>query len=513
MNQTVTQILEYVYGIWRFRWKALLVAWIIAPIGWGIVAALPDTYESTAQIYVDTDTILKPLLRGISIEALDTSEQFGLMSRELLNRRNLERIAKEVGFDENANTLSEKEAVISKLIHSINIEATRTHRPTRPEPPNLYILTAHDKDPQIAYEIVKTLIDIFVEGSLGSSREETDVAQRFLENEIKEYEQKLTAAENRLREFKRKHIKSLPEQGTSYYQRLQLAQSNLESIELELREQQYRKRELLRQLRGTNPSTQIVTQNGTFALSPVDQRIMTLQSRLDELLLKYTEEHPDVVEAKNTLAEIKREKQSESKEGVSANNPVYQQIRLALGEVEANIAATVVRRNEYRKRVQELERLVETLPQIEAELKALNRNYEINKTNYDALVARRESVSIAENVEQTGEQVKIKVIEPPRIPIKPAAPNRLVLSTIVFLLSAGAGVGVAFLFSQLKPVIYSRDELLKMISLPVIGLISFNPTREVIHKKNMSIIGYSVMSGMLFLSYCAVIIFHIKNLA
>ncbi len=512
MQDTIEQLLNYLYGVWRYRWLVMIVAWVIALVGWVVVSKIPDQYESTAQVYVNTDTILRPLLKGLSIDSLDPNERFSLMAKELLSRPNLEYIARKVDLDIQAITGAQKEKLIQRLRKTIHIVASQSNE--RRRQPNLYKISAQDEDPKTAYRIVQALLDTFVEGSLSGKRAENVAAQKFLDNEIKKYDLKLVAAETRLREFRRKNIKLLPEQGNSYYQRLQAAQANLESVELELNEQKHRRDELLRQLKNTSQMQQVVTENGATVLSPIDQRIVAMQKKLDDLLLTYTDQHPDVSEVRSILKELKATKQKElnvAKNDTTANtqNPLYQQVHLALGEVEANMAAIEVRQKEYKKRVRNLQKQIETLPQVEAELQALNRNYNINRKNYDSLVSRREAAKMGASAEQTGQQVRIKIIEPPNIPAIPSSPNRLLLSTVVLLAAFGAGAGVAFLWSQFKQVFYSQSSLREVLGLPVFGTVSFFAQPQAIIKDRLSLAGYMVTGAALVLAYFGVLYFYI----
>ncbi len=518
MHNTIDKILQQIYGVWRYRWLILIVAWIIAPLGWYLVAQIPDVYEANAQVYVDTNTILKPLLRGLSVDSMDVSEQFGLVTKELLSRPNIERVVRKVDLDIQTTNQLEFDAVVDKLQRNINVRAMRTHRTPRPKPPNLFVISAQHENPKIAFGIVQAMLDIFIEDSLSGSRAENVVAQKFLESEIKAYEAKLLAAEERLREYRRKNIKMLPEQGSSYYQRLQIAQSSLEEVDLELREERFRRDALINQLENTSTSQTAISQDGSLILSPTDRRLVALQTRLDELLLKYTDEHPDVSQVRESIAGLEKLKLAEAsatplaENKAISENPVYQQIQLALGEVKANIAAIEVRRTEFKRRVKYLQQQVETLPQIEAELVSLNRDYTVNKNNYDALLTRRESAKMAEAVEQTGEQVKLKVIEPPRIPHRPSAPNRLVLITVVFLFALALGAALAFIMSKIKSVIYSQRNLRELTGLPVIGAVTYTPLKGVRRRRRLMLAGYSVVSGMLFVAYFGVVYLQMANI-
>ncbi len=506
MQEALDKFLTILHGIWRFRWYAILVAWVLAPIGWVVVSKMPNQYESSAQIYVDADSVLRPMLRGIALDSIDISERLGMMSKAILSRPNLEKVIREVDLDVNITSRVEREALFSNLEKSISIKATRTHRTPRPQPPNLYFISAQNKNPELAYKIVQSLLDIFVESSLGDTREDSNVAQKFLDQQIKEYEAKLIAAEERLRQFKRGNIETLPEQGRNFYQRLQQSQTQLDEIRLQISEEENRRRELVRQIDGINPTQSVVGTDGRAIISPLQQRINTLQERLDELLLRYTDEHPDVLEAKSALESLRRE-QTENTDENSAeqSNPMYQQLKVTLGGVEANIAALKVRHDEYQKRVNTLQQQIEVLPKVEAELKALNRDYEINKQNYDELIKRRQAAQIADQAEQTGEKVKLKVIEPPRVPVNPFSPNRFLFSTAVFFLAVGAGVGLAFLLSQIKPAYYSQRMLKEQLGLPVLGSVSMLSLPSVVSRRKLQLLAFFTVGGLLFVSYIVVL--------
>jgi len=518
MQDNLDRLLTHVHGVWRYRWYILLTAWIAALAGWGAVAMIPDRYESAAHVYVDSESVLKPVLKGIALESIGLEERLGLMSKELLSRPVLEKVFRSVDLDLKARNNVEREKMLVKLQESIEISATRTHRTNRAEPPNLYIITAREETPELAYQIVQALLTIFVEDTLGGSRQDKGVAQRFIEQQITEYEARLVAAENRLREFKRQNVGLLPEQGTTYYQRLQTARTSLDEIELQLREQQYRRDEMVRQLEGVNPEQRATTPTGTPILSPLEERITEMERRLDDLRLKYTDSHPEVVAARDMVDALKRqldESRSQPTTGgaaLSTQNPMYQQLRLALGEAEANLAAIRVRRQEYERRVKDLQQQIETLPKVEAELVALNRDYDINKQNYDALIARREAASMSDQAEKTGEQAKFRIIDPPRVPIAPSAPNRPLFSSAVLLAALGAGIALAFFLSQIRPAFYSGRSLAQAMALPLFGNISMLSLPGTQRMRYMTYLLWLGSLGLLLIVYAGVLYLNIKGI-
>jgi len=115
---------------------------------------------------------------------------------------------------------------------------------------------------------------------------------------------------------------------------------------------------------------------------------------------------------------------------------------------------------------------VDAIPEVEAELSRLNRDYEVNKKQYDEMLQRLESARISEQADQSTEDVKFRVIEPPVEPITASGPQRAALSTAVLLLSLAAGIALAFILQQLRPVFSTRDSVQQVTGMPVIGAVT-----------------------------------------
>lgn len=501
MQELLDQLLGYVRGAWRFRWYMHLVAWPLCIGGWVLVYQLPDQYMASARVYVDTQSVLRPLLKGLAVQG-NVGQEVQLMTRTLLSRPNLEKIARMTDMDLMATTPEEMEELLDRLKGTITLSGRGRE--------NLYSITYIDKDSAQAKQVVQSLLTLFVETSLGDSRKDSSSAQTFLDEQIKEYESRLFAAEERLKEFKRKNIGLMPTDGGEYFSRLQASMARLSTAELELSEASNRRDELRRQLRGEEPTFGMVTPPKALVMNTaLDSRIQSLQIRLDDLLLKFTNKHPDVAELQRTISQLEEQKAKEvaqmqqSMMPRSSNNldtnPVYQQLRISLGETEATVAGLGVRVKQYRSEVQKLRLAVDTIPKIEADFKRLNRDYAVNKKNYNSLVERRESAKLSEEASKAGDNVKFRVVDPPFVPSDPVAPNRPLLTSVVLLGGWLAGIAFAFFMSQLKPAYDSARVVTRELGLPVLGSVSRVWTGKARVKRRMEVLAFGV-GGLALLS-------------
>ena len=511
MHEIIEQIVNFLRSVWRFHWHAIVIVWVVAIVGWIAVSRLPDVYESKARVYVDTDSVLRPLLRGLTIQP-DINQRLQLMTRTLLSRPNLEKIVRMTDLDLGVNSDQEMEILLDRLSKEIKIRSARRQ--------NLYTISYRHHDAETAAKVVRAILTIFVENTLGESREDTDSAQRFLMEQIKEHEQRLTEMENRIKEFKKQNMALLMARGgRNYFDRLQDAEAALAQARLELDEVVNRRDELRRQLQGEEPvfglGNQTILQNPTVQL-PIDTRINALQAQLDELLLRYTDRHPEVISLKKTITRLQKERAQmlssmpQPSGQVTApgleQNPVYQQMRVALGEAEAKAAALTARVKEYEKRVAELKRRVDKALEVETKLLSMNRNYDITKKNYEALVARLESAKLSEKAEKTGEDIKFRVIDPPRVPASPSGPNRVLLSSLVLGGAVAIGIVLAFLLAQIRPVVYDRKSLQHLTGLPVFGTVSLLQTKAVRRRRRWDIGGFVTTCSLLIVAYIGVLV-------
>jgi len=469
MHEVLAKLMSYLRAMWLRRWYAVIAAWLIAAVGWTWVYVTPNRYEATARVYIDTQSILKPLMSGLTV-APNMDQIVTMMTRTLISRPNMEKVARMTDLDVRAKTPKEMEALLDGLASDIKLEAGRGD--------NLYVIKYQHRDPEVAKRVVQSLLTILVETSLGTKRKDTDTAKRFIEDQLKGYEEKLIAAENALKEFKQKHVGLMPGQGGDYFAKLASAQQALSEAQLALREAESRRDQLKRQLADEEPETKGGAE--AVAANPeIDARIQDQQKRLDQLRLVYTERHPDVVATKRLIDQLEQQKKEEAKvkkptaaSAGASPNPFYQQLGIALAEAEANVASLRARVGELAGRLGQLKQAVNMVPQVEADLTQLTRDYEVNKANYDQLLKRRESAEISEQMESKTEVIDFRVVDPPRVPSKPTFPNRPLLISLVLFGAIAAGLALAFVVSQVIPVVPDRVALRDLADYPILGSVS-----------------------------------------
>jgi polysaccharide chain length determinant protein (PEP-CTERM system associated) len=466
--------------VWRRRWLALGFAWTVCMIGWLGVALMPDRYQSEARFYVDTQSLLNPLLKGISVNTDDRSkdQEVMIMQRTLTSRPNLTRIAQMTDMDKSVHSEADMQTLIAGLERRITIQSQGT---------NLFAVQYSDNSPTLAKNVVQALLTIFVESSTGNKREDIQTARAFIETQISDYEGQLKAAEQRLADFKVKNVGFFSSTSQTFAMRLEQAREHMDALRLELGDAAAQ-RDQARTQRDQTPQylavDSVSSYGGGERSSPMQQRIHTLQSKLDELKLQYTPKHPEVMRTQEALNALLVEQRrvnggpgkmtdDELASGkAQVPNDLYSQLSLRLAEAETRVASARRKLDDAQNTFSELEKKASEAPRIEAEFTNLNRDYEVLKASYEGLLQRRESARIAAAADSTTEPVQFRLIAAPDVPARPAGPMRALFNSAVFLLGIGAGIGFVILVGRIEDRVSMPEDLYELGDYPVLGCVS-----------------------------------------
>ncbi len=508
MDQLMEQVLDYLRGMWRRRFIGLAVAWLIAVAGVIVVVTIPNQYEASTRLFVDTQSVLKPLMAGLTVQP-NLEQQIGILSRTLLSRPNLEKLVRMADLDVDVKTPAERDALIDRLARSIQLRGASGLPVNAPAAiamsshDNMYWLAYRDTDPARAKRTVEALVSIFVESGLGKKRRDTEKAQQFIDTQIQDYEQRLAAAERRLKDFKLRNMRAMGV-GSDTISSMVLLNDQIAAARTEYRAAVEARDSLRKQLDGEEPVLLPDPRDiaGPAArsgpASELDGRIDALKRNIEELSRHFTDKHPDVISARRALVELEAQRNAEqeqrSKEMATAapdaprqnvnSNPVYQQLKVTLADAESDMAAKRGRLQDLEARYNVINATARLRPELEEELSQLNRDYQIQKSNYDGLVARREAAKLTSNLDESG-VADFRIIDPPRVSPTPVAPNRLVLLALVVLVSLGSGLATSFAVSQALPTFSSTRALRDVTGRPVLGAVAVQavPKQSVLRRQ------------------------------
>jgi polysaccharide chain length determinant protein (PEP-CTERM system associated) len=469
------QARSHLSGAWHYRWTGIAVAWVVCALGWGIFAIVPNQFEAIAKIYLDTDTMMEPLLRGLTVST-NPDQQVSIMLNTLLTRPNLEQVVR---------LTSPPGANLSSGDMARAVETLQSHTSLRPlGSKNLYELAFSDKDPNRALSVSQTLISIFVDSNIGSKRKDFQGAQSFLDDKVAEYETLVREAEQRRAAFKQANLDVLSSASTP-----EAARAEVEKTRQDVGAAQARLSSLQAQLRAI-PKVIYVDGPGPIILSSgtsnsamgsggsAIQRLADAKQALIELQSRYTDDHPDVKAAKRQVLRLQREVADTPPVGAqgsgnqSISNPIYVQMQGKASDAMTEVAFQVHRYNDALAHLETAKSMTARAIEVSTKFADLDRDYDLVHKTYQELISRREAARISRAVNDQQSTINVRVIEPPKKAPFPSAPNRPMINSVILLAGLACGLASAMALSLNAGRFFVKDQLMAEFDYPIIGVVS-----------------------------------------
>jgi len=472
MDQMLRMILDEIRGAWRFRWPAMVLAWLVAIGGTAYVLWLPDLYEASAQVFLDTSD---PLQEGRRDSDADAQLQIAYVRQTLLSTPNVESVARATDLDLRADTPDEFQRLVADLQRDIVVRsgAETGRRSSGRFQANLYTISYRDPSRSSAESVVQTLLNTFQEKSLDSDLQDDLQALRFLDSQVDTYRRRLEESEAQLADFRRRHGGMLPGETGGFFGRLATLQEQLRQAQADLRIAIDKRNTLAAQVRSSGDGG---GSDGS-SLVELESRVMEAERELDRLRLRYTEVHPSVISAEETLRRLEERLENRREElgpllEAGGDGAVVANVRIALSQAEVEVAELRGRERDLQQRIAQLQERLDVAPQLEAELAGLTRDYQVLRGQYESLLQRREQMNFEIDRKRQGRQLEFRIIEPPFAQNQPVAPERGRLLLLVLAAALGAGAGLSYLLHQLKPVFISSNAVYQDLQIPVLGAVS-----------------------------------------
>ena len=484
----------------RRRWWVLTTSAVVAIASALAISLFHDRYQATARVYVDTQTVLKPLMQNLTFQP-DIEQEVSMLARTLISRPNVERLVAIPQLGLGSGDATAHERIVTKLMGDIQIVPVGSG--------NLYDISYRGPSPEQAQRLVEATVNLFVDSGAGAKKRDSQEAGRFIDEQIKAYEAKLTESENRLKDFKVRHFGLTGVSNQDYFSRVSALTEEVSKLRVDLAGAEQSRDSYRRELASEDPQLPpgFSANLPAGADTGIDGRIAEQRKTLDDLLRRYTDEHPDVVNARRVLAQLQAEAQRMKEEdqalvrsghpAKAATSPIYQQLRLSLAESEARAASLRSQLGAKQALLDQVRDAAGRQPEAEAELVQLNRDYDVIRKNYDLMVARRESAALGVKLDESSQLAEFRVVEPPRVSPAPAFPSQLQLALIATVMSLVAGIAAALAVDLTWPTFDQRETLREFSGRPVLGSISMLLSDGALARRRASTMRFALAFALL----------------
>jgi polysaccharide chain length determinant protein (PEP-CTERM system associated) len=465
----------------RRKWLIILPVLVIGALGAAVVAYLPNVYRSETLILVVPQRVPESYVRSTVTARIE--DRLQSISQQILSRTRLEQIITDFNLyqKERANKELMEDIVEKMRTRDIGIDIIKG---------DAFRVSYQAGDPRLAMRVTERLGSLFIDESLRDREVLAEGTSQFLATQLDESRRQLVLVENKLQEYQRAHNGELPAQMDSNLQ----GQHNTEMALQNLGESLNRDRE--RRLLLERQVTDIVEapEPAKTAAADADKQPEMAQTLQDELRiaqqallaleLKLKPEHPDVKKQKRAVDELEKRVAAAKLDTTLAARPTGPAVamdpakrrklldaRAELENLDRQIEAKLAEESRLRGMVGMYQARIEATPVREAELASLTRDYETLQANYRSLLQKKEESEISANLEkrQIGEQFKI--LDPARMPEKPASPDRPRLYVIAALVAIAAGLGLAALAEFFDKTLRTEADVRAALNLMVLATV------------------------------------------
>lgn len=530
LHEVYQQIKSVAYGIWRKRWYMMATTWLICLVGWGLVSTMPYRYESSAQIYVDTDTILPSIMRASGVD-VDVSRKIEVVRKTLVTRPNLEKIIRRSEYLER---LASTDADLNRLVGEMQSDIRVVSLDGGMYRIQYEIADGRLSDRQraeVARNVVNNLLSFFLEGGPDGDAQSNKEAEEFLEKRIADYAERLSAAETAHAKFKQDNIEYIGGQG-SFLNRLDRSKEEVRKTRNEVAELNVTLSTLQEQIKNVPATIREARSSrggGGGDDDPLEERIADLQKKLDQLrTLGFKDRHPDVAGLTRQIEALQKEQKDKqdaiaaeiaasAEAGKSSNyttetpNRLYEQLMLSIIQTTTQVKSLEQREIEQQKIVNEMEEKAKRVPEIEAQENELQRDFQQLRRQYNNLLKQQQDLELRLDVEGADQTVSLRIVEQPNLPTRPSGPPRLLYMSGLLVFALMSGVGFALILSVLRPVVLTVEQLRAQFDLNVLGNVSRSLSEEETRQRSIELLMFAGATAFLFVVFAGFVVFDMMS--
>jgi polysaccharide chain length determinant protein (PEP-CTERM system associated) len=471
---------------WRRKWLIVLPAILVAAISVVVIKRLPNLYRSETLILVVPQRVPESYVKSTVTARIE--DRLQSISQQILSRTRLEQVITDFNLyaTERANRELMEDIIERMRTRDIGINIIKG---------DSFRVSYTASDPRTAQRVTERLGSLFIDESLRDREVLAEGTNEFLSTQLDEAQRKLVANENKLLEYQRLHDGELPSQTSANMQGLHDAEMALQSVGESLNRDRERRISLERSVADILDAPDekaAVTPDGKPRPVSVDldQELATAKQALLALELKLRPEHPDVKKQRRVVEELEKRLDAEngavklaetlsSKPTAPSATMDYNKrkkltdARTDLDNVDRQIQGKMAEETRLQGQIAMYNARIQAAPLREAELTSLTRDYETLQQTYRTLLQKKEESQISANLEkrQIGEQFKI--VDPARMPERPASPDRPRLYLMSMLAAIALGFAAAVAAEFFDRSLRSEADVRAALNLMVVATIPY----------------------------------------
>lgn len=448
MNESLQELLKYLKLIYRRRYVFIGVSMLVMTIMIGWSYSQPKQYRAACTFFVQSN-VINSLVEGLAVTP-KMDEKIRVLKYALSSRGLLERVLQQMNHKIFSKGQQKIESYINGLVKRIEIEVRRNE---------LFVVAIVDSDPVFARDFVNLLVASYIEESLNENREETYGAKLFLDEQIAYFRGNLEASENAIIDFRKKQNVYVTVNEENVIKDLRDYQREVEKNDISLSTLIAQKAQYKEQLKKVPAAIPL------FNEQDQDARVLTLEKKVRQLLLTFTENYPEVIRLKAEIRSLKKARRGGQTETAAASsemsvvNPVYQDIQQKIFDLEAQISSLKSQNQHLTQILNDREKILRDIPESQKNLSVLIQERDSNRRVYEELLMRQSQSDVSKQMEIGDKTTNFRIVDAAFLPKVPTSPNILLLVLMSIAGGLGVGSGSVVLFEKYRDTLVDIEQL------------------------------------------------------
>lgn len=488
MNIQHPELQKYLKALNKGRhFFIILFLGIMSVVVWGSYF-LPKRYEAKSTIFIESN-VIGELVKGIAITP-SMDDRIRVLRYAMLSRNLVSKTLTDLNVDAKDEKIFEQKIMAYQQHTQISVKGN-----------DLFTVSLRDPDPKFAMDYVNTLVRRYVEENISAKREEAFGADRFVAEQVAQFKEKLDQADEKIIKYRQDKGIYMAFDETSTIKEIKELKNEIDNINVMKNQLMATKRITEMQLKNEQPMTVAFARHAGN-----DATITAIENKISQLLVKYTENYPEVIRLKAEIEALKKQAETKpqgtppedkTEPEMSTMNPIYQQLKQTLFQTEAEIDALDAKKIQLSALIARKEAELRSIPEGKKILADLEKERDSYRKIYEQLLARVGQAKVSKDMEIEDKATTFRIVDPAVLPRKPVSPNRVKLILFGIFLGLIGGVGGIVVRENFSPSVNSL-KMIKNLGVDVLAVIPriFNQEEQQAEKKKNRLV-YSIAGSYL----------------
>jgi polysaccharide chain length determinant protein (PEP-CTERM system associated) len=455
-------------AIFRRHRRTLIVLAILGPaLGYVLSLVLPKEYTSQTVVLVEQPAVPASYVTDISTG--DLKQRLTTLQEQILSRSRLEGMITKLNlFPKERADQASMESLVDRLRKKIAVTPVKPMAESNSTQLPGFVIKVSDRDPVLAQKLCSEVASVFMDENQRVRHEQAKGTTVFLTKQLEDAKAKLDDQDSKLAAFKGRYSGTLPDEQQANLNVLSGLNTQLDAATQALNRAQQDKSFTESML-----AQQVASQS---ADNPSAQKqLADMQSELASMLAKYTEDHPDVIRLRQSIADLKQKMASNSQgatQGGTANStvdtPEIQQLRAQVHQYDSIIKEKTAQQRDVQRQIGLYQSRLQLSPNVEEQYKQLTRDYQTAADFYNDLLKKRSESAMVSDMNLAG-SAEFRILDPANLPDGPSFPNPLYFALGGLAVGLVLGLGLSALSELRDKTLRTEEDIEFFLQLPTLA--------------------------------------------